>query len=432
MVRGKECAVQHPVVLRMVVPGVPKDEGEKALLEEDLQTMGCHGLLKRPWCLKNEEMVRELITARSNEWEHTLRREPEDWTSSIWRGVYNFPEGGEGLALRTDRHLDGKFANRVNRKDGFALADCKDARERRVLEFLVPILYPEKPTRVTFTMGNTLFGALSGERKVDWSRVIRDVVQKLVFGMTKPKPTLLCPYIFHLYHSLDILREEEIIEYQAAAQEMFKYDISLDLPELEVREVSEHENLDQEEIEALLTLHKSPRKRLKKTYQANKESPPIQIQREQPGSLSHLVDMDQFWKVVDELFKFRDQYLKQEELSWTQQKTIDELKEEVNCLQSKAKELKDEVERKEEEAQLSMEKAKKTMEAIRKIQEYIGHPGDISNLAKAGPVSGAKVVTVFLDYASKMERIFEDMRSLFVGLEPEAISQPTSLDFYDW
>ena len=45
--------------------------------------------------------------------------------------------------------------------------DCKDPRVKRVLEFLVPLLYPEKPTRVMITVGNTIFGALSGERPVD-------------------------------------------------------------------------------------------------------------------------------------------------------------------------------------------------------------------------------------------------------------------------
>ena len=71
------------------------------------------------------------------------------------------------MASRTNRFIDGKFSTRVNPKDGFAVADCKEARTRRVLEFLVPLLYPEKPTRVTITVGNTIFRGLSGERPVD-------------------------------------------------------------------------------------------------------------------------------------------------------------------------------------------------------------------------------------------------------------------------
>ena len=74
---------------------------------------------------------------------------------------------GEGMASRTDWFIDGKLSAQVNPKDGFAEAYCKEARARRVQEFLVPLLYPEKPTRVIITMGNTIFGALSKERPID-------------------------------------------------------------------------------------------------------------------------------------------------------------------------------------------------------------------------------------------------------------------------
>ena len=41
-----------------------------------------------------------------------------------------------------------------------------------MLEFVVPILYPEKPTRMTVTVANTVFGALSGVRLVNWGIVL--------------------------------------------------------------------------------------------------------------------------------------------------------------------------------------------------------------------------------------------------------------------
>ena len=103
------------------------------------------------------------------------------------------------MASRTDRFIDSKFSARMNPKDGFAVADCKEARARRVLEFLVPLLYLEKPTRVTITVGNTIFGALSEERPVDWGQVVKDLVQRFFSGMGKSKATSICPYVFHLY-----------------------------------------------------------------------------------------------------------------------------------------------------------------------------------------------------------------------------------------
>ncbi len=71
------------------------------------------------------------------------------------------------MANRKDEFVLGKFEGEVNLKDGFAVEDCIDERHRRLLQFLIPVLHPDKPTRVTITLGNTIFGALNGNRKVD-------------------------------------------------------------------------------------------------------------------------------------------------------------------------------------------------------------------------------------------------------------------------
>ena len=155
------------MALKAVVPGIAKSAKDRELLEEDLRRIGCHDLMEKPWGLRMEDMVVELLGDKDNRWHETLRQAPEKWTAKEWRKVYGFAKEGEGMASRTNRFIDGKFSARVNPKDGFAVADCKEARTRRVLEFLVPLLYPEKPTKVTITVGNTIFGALSGERRVD-------------------------------------------------------------------------------------------------------------------------------------------------------------------------------------------------------------------------------------------------------------------------
>ena len=65
------------VSFKSVVPVVPKDEGEKRQLVEDLIQMGCEGLLMQPWALKSEEMAQEFLQERSNKWEGTIRRDLE-------------------------------------------------------------------------------------------------------------------------------------------------------------------------------------------------------------------------------------------------------------------------------------------------------------------------------------------------------------------
>ena len=65
-----------------------------------------------------------------------------------------------------DKFVDGKFSTLINPKDGHAVIDCIDPRKRKVLEFVVPILYLEKPNWITVMVANTIFGTLFGTRKV--------------------------------------------------------------------------------------------------------------------------------------------------------------------------------------------------------------------------------------------------------------------------
>ena len=80
------------------------------------------------------------------------------------------------MAHWTDTYVADKFAQAVDPKDGYPIWDCMNARHCRVLEFLVPIVHPDKPTRVTITIGNTIFGALEEDRPIDWGVIFRDLV----------------------------------------------------------------------------------------------------------------------------------------------------------------------------------------------------------------------------------------------------------------
>ena len=128
------------------------------------------------------------------------------------------------MANRTDLYIDGKFRTEADPKDGFPVRDCRDARECRLLEFLVPIVHPDKPTRVTRTIGNTIFGALSGDRPVDWGKVFSELVQRLVGGAGRAKPTPICPFLYHLYECKGLLTEEEETDY-TTAKELNRYEI---------------------------------------------------------------------------------------------------------------------------------------------------------------------------------------------------------------
>ena len=197
------------------------------MLVEDLTYMDCDGLLAHPWNLRNEEMVRDFSRERSNEWEGTLRRDPEVWTTELWVAVYNFLKKGRGWASRTDKFASNKFSTLVIPKDGNTIANCENPREKRVLEYIVLILYLEKPTRITMTMSNTISGALSSTRPVSWRVLIYEVVKKLVSRLEKGKPSPINSYLFHFYNSFEYLKEAETI-LLITAKVMLQFDIALE------------------------------------------------------------------------------------------------------------------------------------------------------------------------------------------------------------
>ena len=151
-----------------MTPSIPGGGQDRTQLEEDLNKMRCVGLLERQWSLKHEDTVRELIPMeRPNMFDGTIQDRPQKWTSEVWREVYKFPSCEVGLVNQMDAFVHDKFVHMVDPKDRYPVRDCRDAQNRRLLEFIVPIIHPDKPIRVTIMIGNTIFGALDGGRPVD-------------------------------------------------------------------------------------------------------------------------------------------------------------------------------------------------------------------------------------------------------------------------
>ena len=157
-----------PIPLKALVHAIPTDDKELQELAEDLRSMGCEGLLTKPWNLRVEDTLREFKFERGNQWIATMRRVPDNWTPDTWARVYGFQRGiAEGWAGRKDGLFAGKFRGDADPKEGFHPSNCRNQRERSVLEFFMPILNPDKPKRITLTAANTLFGAMSGVRPVN-------------------------------------------------------------------------------------------------------------------------------------------------------------------------------------------------------------------------------------------------------------------------
>ena len=161
------------ILTKPLIPAIPMDDEEFRELKEDLRAVGCAGLFARPWNVRSEDTLREFLYERGNQWDETKRRDPGNWTLGTWAKVYGFDKGiKEGWACRKDGMFAGKFKGEVDPKEGLHPVNCKNPRERRMIEFMMPILNPEKPKRITLTMANTLFGVLSEVRPVNWGIII--------------------------------------------------------------------------------------------------------------------------------------------------------------------------------------------------------------------------------------------------------------------
>ena len=221
---------------------------------------------------------------RNNIFDATICDRPEEWTAEVWREVYNFLPGGGEMANRTDKYVEDKFLHEVDPKDGFLVRECKDARKRRLLEFLVPIVHPDKPTRVTRTLGNTIFGAISGERSVDWSIIFMELVNWLVGGAGKAKSTPIYPFFYHLCESKGLLMEDKETDYKAA-QELNRYQIT---PDQDLESDSEIRLIARPEPNRIVAPINQVKRgnRLKQTYRAPDGSPPTRSRGEgsQPNS----------------------------------------------------------------------------------------------------------------------------------------------------
>lgn len=104
---------------------------------------------------------------------------------------------------------------------------------------------PEKPSRLTVKLAQTLMGAWTKELKVDWNVVIRSIAQKLVKEISKIRPTPISPFLYHLYMNVELLTDVEEQEYNASI--VYEDDEVTESSEPEDEKGLEERDIDEEE-----------------------------------------------------------------------------------------------------------------------------------------------------------------------------------------
>jgi hypothetical protein len=234
----------------------------------------------------------------SNEFDNSIRAAPTRWTEECCRKVYHFSAGDGGLIGRKDEYVKDCFKDLLSPKDGYSIEDCKDPRHRRLLAFLVPIVYPEKPNRITVTWGNTIFGALNGGRKVNWAWIITSLVIQLAARVGKSRVTPICPFLYHLYERKELLKQDE--EKSWKIQEgMLKYGESRSSDEgRSISGSDDEEDDEEEEEEETQVLLNRPPKRQRKEDKSVQGGAPIIPKMEGPSLSS---SKDRFQSICNAL-----------------------------------------------------------------------------------------------------------------------------------
>ena len=335
-----------------------------------------------------------------------------------------------------DKFIGGKFRNAANLKDGFAIADCEDSRAKRVLEFLIPILYPEKPTRVTVMVGNTIFSALLGERKVDWGILLQAVVTKLMDGVRKFKVTPIGPYLFHLYMGQELLNGEEMVAYEISL-DLLKYDCTLDPdPDPDQGQDSPTRSDPTPSPSAKHNKWKKEDRPGSSQDRVNRNKNKDLTQQElteMAHSFEHAIrwmelaqaQYNQLGDVVVDVCKALGNVAIQDidtALSQVVRKEeVAERDSRINELIREKEELKERLRKTEWELKLRQSKTQGAHRLIGLLEEHVRNPGDLvikariydEAVAKVGGVTALKLIHICVDYSTRMETILAEMRVLF-------------------
>jgi hypothetical protein len=447
--KKKMSEVPSEVKLRKIVPEVPRDEDERGELLEDLQVMGCSGFLEKPWGFKDDRIVRELLDGVSNEFDNSIRGQPVRWTEEYWREVYHFNKGGGRLAGRKDEYVKECFKDLPSPKDGYSIDDCKDPWHRRLLAFLIPIVYPEKPNRITVTWGTTIFGALNEGRKVNSARVITTLVVQLAARVGKSRATPICPFLYHLYERKELLRPEE--EKAWKIQEgMLKYGESGSEDEAGSASGSDDEEDDEEEEEeeTQVLLNRPPKR--PRQEDKSEQVGAMLIPKVEGPSLSS--NKDRFQSICNALGEMQAEHDRRGELlKEACQLAVcgpSELPGPIWKMMIDQARVEDSRKLREENARLNLEvgnlinenraawsQAEAAAASAERIREFVHQAGQV--VAKAelfdekvgirSKPSGTRIAMILTDYLEKLERVLVDMR-VVVNQVSDLLRQPERQD----
>jgi hypothetical protein len=303
-----------------------------------------------------------------------------------------------------------------------------------MLAFLAPIIYPEKPNRITVTLGNTIFGALIGGRKVNWAKIITNLVIQLASTVGKSRASAICPFLYHLYERKELLKPEEEKTWKVQ-ESMMKYGESGSSDEGGSGSGSKEETEDEEEEE--------------EETQVLQNQPPKQLQQEEKTAQRRTLltpkvegvpvtsSKDWFEAICQALGELQGEHQMRGELLKLVCQLVDctptNLPEQIRKLVADQFQAEDSKKLRDENAVLNLElgtlisenqaarkQGEATLAAVERIRTFAHQAGEVGAKAElfdekvgiGSKPSGTRIAMILTDYVEKLERVLEDMREV--------------------
>ena len=235
--------------------------------------------------------------------------------------------------------------------------------------------------------------------------MVKDLVQRLLSGMGKSKATPICPYIFHLYHSHELLLPAEKKEYQIH-EALVKHNVEFEEdedPTSPANPDEEESSDDSDECESLTPseireIQKHKKARLKKSPMNKRKQPPaskdpVSSKRKSPAPMDAAEQSHQtiatacreirarqrerealIQEVCKRLGNVRPDGLVEAIDHLPSQKRMEELKAKISFLQEKSKKVSEELKEEKEAHRKAVEKLNQFLAFNQKLETYVG-PG---------------------------------------------------------
>lgn len=96
----------------------------------------------------------------------------------------------------------------TRRRAGPYINQCINDDLTQVLEFLTPILHPEKP-KVIVTLGFTIVFPMFEWKPVNWASILHEDLMRQVRNIRGRREGTIAAYLFHLYHDNDLVTKHK-------------------------------------------------------------------------------------------------------------------------------------------------------------------------------------------------------------------------------